>query len=172
MKLAILVLALLAIGTLADNTITIDCHQCGPVACLVLTGGGFNGKDIPTNAGSCAEVGISKATAKFECGKGDCSEGCLLTETVGTQSMSVCTNTESGKQEVAGFNLLYSVQEGDITGSKTYDWCGCGLSTIAIVGIVVGIVVVVGIIGGLAYYFLVKKKQQGGDYGAMKDTQD
>ena len=95
-----------------------------------------------------------------------------MTETFGGQSVSFCSSSDTGKQKIQGLNIIYSVQEGDITGSKTYDWCGCGLSTIAIVGIVVGIVVVVGIIGGLAYYFLVKKKQQGGDYGAMKDTQD
>ena len=95
-----------------------------------------------------------------------------MTEIFGGQTISFCTNTPEGKQEIQGLNLIYSLQEGDLSGSKTYDWCGCGLSTIAIVGIVVGIVVVVGVIGGLAYYFLVKKKQQGGDYGAMKDTQD
>lgn len=58
-----------------------------------------------------------------------------------------------------------------MTLKSTYDWCGCGLSTIAIVGIIVGVVVVVGIIGGLVYYFLVKKKQTD-NYGAMRDTQD
>ena len=65
MKLAIFVLALLAIGTLADNTIEATCHQCGAQVCIVMTGGGFNGKDIPTGGTNCAEVGIFPATIKL-----------------------------------------------------------------------------------------------------------
>ena len=65
MKLAILVLALLAIGTLADNTIEATCHQCGAQVCIVMKGGGFNGKDIPTGEVDCAAVGTFPATIKL-----------------------------------------------------------------------------------------------------------
>ena len=65
MKIIILTLVLLVCLALADNTVTVDCHQCGAVACVVLNGGGFNGKDMPTNVSNCASAGNFPATAKF-----------------------------------------------------------------------------------------------------------
>ena len=64
MKLAILVLVLSVLAT-ADNTIDVTCHQCGANACIVMKGGGFNGKDITTTVGSCAEAGTFPATITF-----------------------------------------------------------------------------------------------------------
>ena len=115
MKLTILALALTLICgvVLADNTVKASCHQCGQVACLVMTGGGFTGKDIPTEAVNCSEAGEFPLTINFKCDRKQCSEGCLLTQTAGGRIVRFCSSTDMGTEVIAALNILYSIQEGD-----------------------------------------------------------
>lgn len=62
---------------------------------------------------------------------------------------------------------MYSVQEGH---DATYDWCSCGLSVLVIILIIVGALVGVALIGGLFYWFCIKKKRgNDANYAAMRD---
>ena len=59
--------------------------------------------------------------------------------------------------------MLYSFQEGDSSFSSTYNWCGCGgLSTGAIIAVIVGCLLGVALIGGLIYYcvFVRRRKRE------------
>jgi len=109
MKPAIFVLVLAA-TVLADNQIDLNCHQCGANACIVLTGGPFNGKDMKTTSASCASAGSFPASVTFQCDQGDCSDGCFMTETSQGTSFGFCSNTPTGQSEVDALNMLYSIQ--------------------------------------------------------------
>lgn len=122
MQLVILGLMLVC-SVLADNVVMFKCHQCGPIACFVLTGGGFNGKDIPATVATCAEAGTFPVEIRFKCDNQQCSEGCMMTEIMGDQIVKFCTSTEMGQQEIVLLDLLYQLQENDPTVS--YDWCDC-----------------------------------------------
>ena len=113
MKLTILALTLICGLVLADNTVKASCHQCGQVACLVMTGGGFTGKDIPTEAVNCSEAGEFPLAINFKCERKQCSEGCLLTQTAGGRIVRFCSSTDMGTEVIAALNILYSIQEGD-----------------------------------------------------------
>lgn len=103
MKIVLLAL-ILVISTLADNTITIDCHQCGPVACLVMTGGGFNGKDMPISIDTCFDAGNFPLEIRLKCDEQQCSEGCMMTEIQGDQIVKFCTSTTVGQQQIVILN--------------------------------------------------------------------
>jgi flagellar basal body-associated protein FliL len=63
---------------------------------------------------------------------------------------------------------LYSLQKGDTGLTSSYDWCDCGLGALAIIGIILFIMVIIGaIVAGI--YFFNKKKQQNQQegYGAV-----
>lgn len=67
---------------------------------------------------------------------------------------------------IDSLDSIYSIQEGHDT---TYDWCSCGLSVLAIIGIIIGVLVGVAVIGGVVYWFCIKKKRDDGNYAAMRD---
>ena len=126
---------------MADGTITENCNTCGTnTACYSLTGMDFQGKIIrvPGTCSSLASYSFPN-TITFTCDAAECSDGCRITST--QVAGSNCSNSNTGRLIIANLNILYSYEQGDITLSQTYDWCNCGLSTLAIVGIVVGSVI-------------------------------
>ena len=75
-----LILALLCASVHTNNQVQISCNQCGSVACLTVTGGGFNGGSYPSSSSDCASAGNFPQTFNFQCGTGGCSD-CQITVT-------------------------------------------------------------------------------------------
>lgn len=95
-----------------------------------------------------------------------------MTRTSGDFVLSYCTNSDVGVADVAYLNQLYSIQKGDTGLTSTYDWCNCGLSNLAIIGIIVLVLVVVGAIVGGIYFYKKKQQDSSGGYGAMRDSRN
>lgn len=143
--------------------ITIGCSSSGCVSgckqCQVLSGGPFEGiSNCVDKQGGCNKN--SSYTISFNC-KG-CSNGndCLFTWVQAGSSYSGCTNGGDRIWLANKFVLdgLYSAIK---QASEPYDWCGasCGLSTAAIVGIVVGVVASLGLLGTGICCFLKRRKR-------------
>ena len=72
-----LILVLLCASVHANNQVQISCNQCGSVACITVSGGGFNGGSFPSSSSNCASAGTFPQIFDFQCGTGGCS-GCLI----------------------------------------------------------------------------------------------
>ena len=140
--LKFVLLSLLLILTLSDNTVSISCGTCssGTGTCLNLFGGGFNGYTYASLATSCSsQFGTYPHITTFTCSESQCETGCNIAVNSDNGIRTVfCSETTQGRSYTTALNVYYSAQEGS-TDLVTYDWCGCGgLGVGAIVGIVLG----------------------------------
>jgi len=66
--LFLLALITISTSTSEPNNITIDCEQCGAVACLNITGGPFDKFIYTTTNATCTDAGDFPTTYNFYCG--------------------------------------------------------------------------------------------------------
>jgi hypothetical protein len=70
-----LILLLLIAAVQSNTDVSVTCAQCGAVACLTYTGGGFNGQPYATNSTSCAAAGNYPIETNFQCSSA-CPSNC------------------------------------------------------------------------------------------------
>ena len=132
-----LLLLLTFISAITANSLTISCSSCPGGLCLTYNGAGFDNYvvTIPVNTSCAVSFPLFPITYTFTCD--GCDGGCSISQGNG---ISFCTSSTSGQALISALNQNLS---------SPHDWCNCsssGLSTGALVGIIVGCVVLLLII--------------------------